>query len=194
MAAMRQQILDAARVVFDRKGVAESSMGDISAQAGLSVGSIYVHFRSKEDVLSKLIETTEDNTALFESCTSAGELLGVIESILGLQDLPGEDTQPARTALEVAAIARRNPQIQAIVAANFGRLRSGVMDAVVRIGKAAGRNDKARMHLIAEALLALLVAAQIQMLLGVPPDTPSKVRTARMLLEMLHGAPVRAKR
>jgi AcrR family transcriptional regulator len=194
MAAMRQQILDAARVVFDRKGVADSSISDIRSQAGLSVGSIYVHFRSKEDVLTQLIETVEDSAAPFESCTSAGELLGLVEAVLKQQDLPGEDTQSARTALEVAAIARRNPQIQAIVAKNFDRLRRSVTDAVVRIGKSAGRNDRAQMHLIAEALLALLVAAQIQMLLGIPPDTDSKIRTARMLLEMLHGGPVRAKR
>jgi AcrR family transcriptional regulator len=194
MAAMRRQILDAARIVFERQGVADSSINDISAQAGLSVGSIYVHFRSKEDVLLRIIETVDDGAAPFDSCTSAGELLGLIESILRLQDLPGEDGQSARTALEVATITRRNAQVQAVVARNYARLRGSVIDAVVRVGKAAGRSDRAQMQSIAEALLALLVAAQIQMLLGLSPDTEPKIKSARMLLEMLHGGPVRMKR
>ena len=110
MASVRKQILDAARVVFERKGVADASMAEISTQAGLSIGTIYVHFRAKEDVLLQLIEAADVNASPFEQCTSAGELLGLVESLLKAQERPDASNQTARTALEVAAITRRNPE------------------------------------------------------------------------------------
>lgn len=194
MAAVRQQILAAARVVFERKGVAEASMSDVSTQAGLSVGSIYVHFRSKEDVLLQLIEAAEVNAAPFEACSSAGELLGLVESSLKLQERPDATNQVARTALEIAAITRRNPDVQAVVSKNFKNLRRALLETVVRIGKEANHLEESDMLAIGESILSLLVSAQAQMLIGVPTNTEAKMKAARLLIRLLHGAPVRVKR
>ncbi|MBO9688208.1 TetR/AcrR family transcriptional regulator [Roseateles chitosanitabidus] len=191
MAAVRQQILDAARAVFDRKGVADAVMSDIAAEAGLSVGSIYVHFRSKEDVLTRLIEQADTNVGPFEACETASELLGLIETIVKAQDAA---SAASLTALEVATIARRNPQIQGFVAANFDRLRTALFDAVARAGANNDQLDKTALKAIGEGLLSLLVAAQVKALLGVPPQTEAKIKTARWLVAILHGAPVRARR
>ncbi|RIX77232.1 TetR/AcrR family transcriptional regulator [Acidovorax cavernicola] len=194
MAAVRQQILAAARVVFERKGVAEASMSDVSTQAGLSVGSIYVHFRSKEDVLLQLIEAAEVNAAPFEACSSAGELLGLVESSLKLQERPDATNQVARTALEIAAITRRNPDVQAVVSKNFKNLRRALLETVVRIGKEANHLEESDMLAVGESILSLLVSAQAQMLIGVPTNTEAKMKAARLLIRLLHGAPVRVKR
>ncbi|MNL11124.1 HTH-type transcriptional regulator AcrR [compost metagenome] len=194
MAAVRQQILAAARVVFERKGVAEASMSDVSTQAGLSVGSIYVHFRSKEDVLLQLIEAAEVNAAPFEACSSAGELLGLVESSLKLQERPDATNQVARTALEIAAITRRNPDVQAVVSKNFKNLRRALLETVVRIGKEANHLEESDMLAVGESILSLLVSAQAQMLIGVPTNTEAKMKAARLLIKLLHGAPVRVKR
>lgn len=191
MAAVRQQILDAARTVFDRKGVADAVISDVAQEAGLSVGSIYVHFRSKEDVLKKLIEQADTNVTPFEACRSAAELLGVVETILKAQDGASRANQ---TALEVATIARRNPEIQAIVAGNFALLRAAVLDAVARLGAANALLDKAALRAIGEGLLSLLVAAQAEALIGVPPQTEGKIKTARWMVAVLHGAPVKPRR
>lgn len=194
MAAVRQQILDAARVVFERKGVADASMSDVSTQAGLSVGSIYVHFRSKEDVLLQLIETARFNATPFEECSSAEDMLALIEKLLKLQEKPRAANQAARTALEVAAMTRRNPEVQAVVSRNFKKLRQALLDAVVRIGRQAKQLDEAEMLAIGESLLALLLSAQAQMLIGVPTSTDAKTKAARLLIRMLHGAPAAVKR
>ncbi|MDP9919025.1 AcrR family transcriptional regulator [Variovorax boronicumulans] len=194
MAAVRQQILAAARVVFERKGVADASMSDVSTQAGLSVGSIYVHFRSKEDVLLQLIEAAEVHAAPFEACSSAGELLGLVESSLKLQERPDATNQVARTALEIAAITRRNPDVQAVVSKNFKNLRRALLETVVRIGKEANHLEESDMLAVGESILSLLVSAQAQMLIGVPTNTDAKMKAARLLIRLLHGAPVRVKR
>jgi AcrR family transcriptional regulator len=50
----RQQILDAARVVFSRSGYLDAGIDDIVAEAGLARGSFYTYFPSKLDVFKVL--------------------------------------------------------------------------------------------------------------------------------------------
>jgi len=54
--AKRQQILDGARSVFLRVGFDGASMNDITREAGVSKGTIYVYFENKEDLFGALIE------------------------------------------------------------------------------------------------------------------------------------------
>ena len=48
--ARRHQILDAAAKCFSRGGFSATSMPEIAAEAGLSVGALYRYFSSKEDL------------------------------------------------------------------------------------------------------------------------------------------------
>ena len=51
----RKQILDAALVVFGEKGFHASNVSDVAAQAGVSQGTIYWYFESKEELISAAI-------------------------------------------------------------------------------------------------------------------------------------------
>ena len=53
--AKRGQILDGARIVFTRMGFDGASMSDITREAGVSKGTIYVYFKNKEDLFLALI-------------------------------------------------------------------------------------------------------------------------------------------
>src|SRR5881396_1907161 len=52
----RSQILDAALVCFAKRGFHQTSMHDISAEAGISVGLIYRYFANKETVISAMAD------------------------------------------------------------------------------------------------------------------------------------------
>ncbi|AJD47870.1 transcriptional regulator TtgR [Isoalcanivorax pacificus W11-5] len=52
----REQILDAAELVFHRKGVSCTSLNDIAAEAGVTRGAIYWHFKNKHDVFIAMAE------------------------------------------------------------------------------------------------------------------------------------------
>jgi len=142
-------------------------------------------------VLKKLIEAGNSTVGPFEACQSAGELLGLMETVLLAQDAASRANQ---TALEVATIARRNPEIQALIAHNFSLVRAAVTDAVMRLGAANEALDKAALRAISEGLLSLLVAAQAKALVGVPPETEAKIKSARWLVGVLHGGPVKPRR
>ncbi|MFD0589840.1 TetR/AcrR family transcriptional regulator [Paenibacillus sp. GCM10027627] len=51
----QQQILDAAKEIFTLRGVAAAKMSDIAAHAGVSHGSVYTYFASKEELLSAMV-------------------------------------------------------------------------------------------------------------------------------------------
>src|SRR5215813_15335350 len=50
--AKRRQIMDGARAVFLAQGFDAASMGEIARQAGVSKGTLYVYFDSKEELFA----------------------------------------------------------------------------------------------------------------------------------------------
>lgn len=51
----RERVLDAAARIFREKGYADTTMREIAKHAGVEAGSIYYHFRSKDELISAVI-------------------------------------------------------------------------------------------------------------------------------------------
>ena len=56
----KQKILDCALELFVARGYAGTSMNDIIQQLGISKGSVYWHFKSKEDIFMQVITESYD--------------------------------------------------------------------------------------------------------------------------------------
>ena len=54
----RDAILKAATRVFARRGYFQSQVADIAREAGVAAGTVYLYFRSKDDLLVSLFERT----------------------------------------------------------------------------------------------------------------------------------------
>jgi AcrR family transcriptional regulator len=54
--AKRRQIIEGARAVFLPQGFDAASMGEIARKAGVSKGTLYVYFKSKEDLFEAIAE------------------------------------------------------------------------------------------------------------------------------------------
>ncbi|QND53931.1 TetR/AcrR family transcriptional regulator [Phyllobacterium sp. 628] len=67
----RQQILDGANRVFSQMGFDAASMNDITREAGVSKGTIYVYFNNKEELFIDLCQ--QYKTALFDGIYQALE-------------------------------------------------------------------------------------------------------------------------
>ncbi|PSJ63990.1 TetR/AcrR family transcriptional regulator [Pseudaminobacter soli (ex Li et al. 2025)] len=80
--AKRQQIIDGARRVFMNMGFDAASMNDITREAGVSKGTIYVYFASKEELFEALIEV--ERCAIFknlyETLGQADDLRATLEN------------------------------------------------------------------------------------------------------------------
>lgn len=55
-AIRKNEILDAAEHLFVTKGFDKTSTNDILAEVGIARGTLYYHFKSKEDILNAMIE------------------------------------------------------------------------------------------------------------------------------------------
>jgi len=64
----REGLVVAARTVFEQRGFAATRMGDISVEAGVSHGTVYTWFATKEDVLRAVIDSV--SAALYDGLRS----------------------------------------------------------------------------------------------------------------------------
>ncbi len=55
-AARKEQILKAAFQCLARKGYSRLTVRDIAAEAGISVGTLYLHFENKQEIVKALTE------------------------------------------------------------------------------------------------------------------------------------------
>src|SRR5512140_1368151 len=62
----RERILDAAETIFARHGFFAAKVSDVAKEAGVADGTIYLYFKSKDDLLISLFERRMQqlNTAL----------------------------------------------------------------------------------------------------------------------------------
>ena len=91
----RQRILDIAVDLFIEQGYAGTSVRDISERLGMTKGSLYYHFASKEDVLTALVTPlVEDLDAFLDAADttphdSREATRGLVEHLVGLLDKHG---------------------------------------------------------------------------------------------------------
>lgn len=76
----RQQIIEGARRVFINVGFDAASMNDITREAGVSKGTIYVYFANKEELFEALIE--EERGAIFKNLYETLEQIGDLRQTL----------------------------------------------------------------------------------------------------------------
>lgn len=67
----RQQIINAAIDLFYENGFEKASLRDIASKVGITQAAIYYHFRSKEEILHTIIETSSNELFFnLKSCFS----------------------------------------------------------------------------------------------------------------------------
>ena len=79
----REAILSAATRVFARRGFFNAQVADVAREAGVAAGTVYLYFRSKDDLLTSIFE--ESMTGALEQ--TEGALEGVTDPIERLHRL-----------------------------------------------------------------------------------------------------------
>jgi len=163
----RERILDAAVRVFARKGFYLTRVSEVAKAAGVADGTIYLYFKSKDDLLVSLFEhrierlLTYMETELPRVASATYKLKRVIELQLGL--LEGE-----RDLAEVVTVILRQSTklMKEYAAPKF----TAYFDAIARViaeGQASGelRADISP-HLAARAIFGALDASTMTWALG----------------------------
>lgn len=78
----RNEILDAADELFGQKGFDGTSTNDILAKVGIARGTLYHHFKSKEDIMDALIERYSDRLLSAARIIAEDKSIPVVERII----------------------------------------------------------------------------------------------------------------
>jgi len=124
----RQQILDAARRCFLRKGFHLTSMQDVFAESGLSAGAVYRYFKSKNEIITAIATEKQGGAIrLLEEILKEDPLPSfeeIIERFFTLVQTILDEDGSLRVAPQVWAEALHDPVYQAIVAELFTGVRA----------------------------------------------------------------------
>lgn len=121
--ARRKQIVEAARVRFTRHGFAGTSMADIVTESGLSTGSIYRYFTSKDEIV---IAVCEQGTEAFPTALTFEAVNDFLEQVRAL----ARDKGHARLVAQIYAEAALSPTLAAIVAQQLAAMRAAVAELI----------------------------------------------------------------
>jgi AcrR family transcriptional regulator len=138
--ARRQQLLDAAMACFSRKGFQETTMQDISREAGVSYGVLYHYFRSKDEIIEAGSSTVaEGRHQRFVKAEQRQEAVEILSEVLRLNlqrwSEPSRQTE-LHLRIHVAAEGLKNQHVGCLVDGYSDyRQRYG---AIVRRGQQEG--------------------------------------------------------
>ncbi len=136
-AQTREQILGAAMHLFATKGFGGVSVRMLAAEAGISVGLMYRHFESLEDVLTALFEESMDQVrATFPRNASPSDAVGAFEQLLRAAL---ETTQRHREFWALSYAVRHQADVQRVLAPHLPKWTTEVVGQLQkRVGIPSG--------------------------------------------------------
>jgi AcrR family transcriptional regulator len=186
--ARRRRIQEAARTVFSERGYAGASIELIARAAQLSVGAIYLYFRSKEDLYVSLIEDTltvfDVEMAQLRDQTDVSNRLRETWSILvRWAEKDPEGPRILRLLAQPAVRPQLSDEVVSAVSSGLGRVQDHI-GACVADGIHAGIYRQVNAREIADlawsVLLGSLDAAEMHTNLGLGSEALT-ARTERAL-------------
>ncbi|MEU5946984.1 TetR/AcrR family transcriptional regulator [Micromonospora sp. NPDC047465] len=186
LAARRRQIVDAARRCFLREGFHRTTMQDVIAEAGLSVGAVYRYFPSKADLINAIAEEAVGGAGVVLDDLLRREpplpLVEALDRALAYVETQTGDDGALRIAIQVWGEAQRDPVLAEFVAGKYDGIRRH-FEALVRRAQGTGEvAADADPEAVAAGLFALVIGWFLQRLLTGRPDRATYLAGVRALL------------
>jgi AcrR family transcriptional regulator len=185
----RQQILDAALRCFSRDGFHNTTTADIVRESGVSQGTLYLYFSTKEDIVVALADDRHQGEAFLSAMAQSEQ--DPIEGLALLLELYGQSlTDPhrmeaRRVGIQGWAEALRNPTIHASVTGGMASVRQELVRLIER-GQLAGQiRPEVEPDAVARVLIATFQGLILQVAWG---ETIDLAAVGRVMRGMIRGA------
>jgi AcrR family transcriptional regulator len=185
----RQQILDAALRCFSRDGFHNTTTADIVRESGVSQGTLYLYFATKDDIVIALADDRHQGetflNALAQSEPDPVQGLTLMLELYGraLTDPRRLDTQ--RVGIQGWAEALRNPNIRASVVAGLAPVRGAIVRLIEKGQQAGQINADVNPDALARILIATFQGLMLQNAWGEAIDYAA---VGAVMRSMLRGA------
>jgi AcrR family transcriptional regulator len=153
----RAQILSAAMVCFAKCGFHQTSMHDISDQAGISVGLIYRYFENKDAVISAMVDDHKRVTQeLLNRAHEAPSLLEALEIFFTAHCCANQRQIQSAFVVDLFAEGSRNPRVGRLVRDVVQTLIEGVAELIAHSPETRRCRNGMKPREMAELLFAAL--------------------------------------
>ncbi|MDQ3334057.1 MAG: TetR family transcriptional regulator [Myxococcota bacterium] len=171
----RERILAAAERVFARRGFFASRVSEIAKDAGVADGTIYLYFKSKDDVLISLFENRMKQvnealrTAIASEKTTHGRLRVFIKTYLQLIH-----DEPAATEVLTIELRQSNKFMKEYENAEFADFLR-MLGGLISKGQEAGElDDGIPAHIAARMIFGMLDELALAWVLAKQPINATK--------------------
>jgi len=152
------QIITAAEDVFTKKGFAEARMDDIAEETGLSKGTLYNYFKSKDDLIIAILDRIfQREFKAFEQSDISS--MSAIDAIRLFTDTVAKDIKLMLRLMPVAyeflALAFRNKTVQKALKVYMNRYMD-ILVPIIQNGIESGEFKKVDAREVAIAMGAIL--------------------------------------
>ncbi|OGO19805.1 MAG: hypothetical protein A2Z14_08285 [Chloroflexi bacterium RBG_16_48_8] len=165
----KDQILQAATAVFARLGFHKARMDDIAQEAGLSKGAVYWYFKSKDEIITTILDRFMDRELENIQRISQGDGPIPVRLMKMMKTLAKEieeisDRMPI--IYEFYAIAAREEAIRKTIHRYFGKYTT-LLQELIQTGIERGELRDVPPHEAALSLVAQMEGCKLIWILGV---------------------------
>ncbi len=161
--ANRQRIVDAADHLFYSRGYNQTSFSDISDETGIPRGNFYYYFKTKEDILSAVVDARlHDFREMLESCEKASE--DAMQRLLAFVKFPlQKQTEVLRYGCPIGSLSSELVKDQNTdvspqrLTAVFDLLKNWIKQQLQQLGQVE-RSDEIAMDLLAKMQGVIILA------------------------------------
>ena len=133
----RNEILDAADELFGQKGFDGTSTNDILEKVGIARGTLYYHFKSKEDIMDALIDRYSVRLLGAAQEIAADKSIPVVERIIRVvisMNLSGGSSQEIMEHIHKPQNALMHQKIQKVIINGVTPILTGIIQEGIEQG------------------------------------------------------------
>src|SRR5471032_2768753 len=166
----RQQILDAALRCFSRDGFHATTTADIVRESGVSQGTLYLYFATKDDIVVALADDRHQGEVFLNALAQSEQ--DPVQGLLLLIELYGKGLADPRRAdmrrvgIQGWAEALRNPRIHASVIEGFSSVRGAIAELIARGQQTGQIRPEVEPDAAARAMIAVFQGLVLQFTWG----------------------------
>ncbi len=165
--AAKSKIVEAARIVFGKRGYHDSTMDDVAQEVGVSKGALYSYFKSKEDLLKEI--SLQGHQRLRTILNETGTCNNLEEALERVYTMITEKYQGnLHTQFEIVALSSHDEKIQKIVFEDYQKDIGAVEGFVEEKKKQGVMRTDVEARVLAELFTALYMGTLAKLLIGCP--------------------------
>jgi AcrR family transcriptional regulator len=123
--------MSAAMTCFGKRGFHQTSMQDISSEAGISVGLIYRYFESKDAVITAMVDAHKEMIhELLSQAKEAGSLRKALEIFFTANCCSADQRVQSAFIVDLYSEGSRNPHVARLVCDVLDTLTKGLSELI----------------------------------------------------------------